>query len=161
VRFNVNDIVIHPSYGFGRITGIETLQYPGNEVHPYFIVTMDNGTMWVPADSPDTIHIRPVTPKQDLDNYRELLKSQPLPLSDDRYKRSAECTSRLKIISFSSLCEVVRDLSAFGRTKKLNDYDSATLRKITENLVKEWAFSAEMTILDAEKEIKGLLLTTK
>jgi RNA polymerase-interacting CarD/CdnL/TRCF family regulator len=157
MQFNIGDTVVHASYGIGQIVGLEKLRYLGAEARPYYVVAIENGTIWVPLDDSKGMHLRSLVRQDELDRYRKVLRDSPLPVSEDRYQRSADFSARLKTASFQTLCEVVRDLTAFGWKKKLNDYDNATLRKVTGNLSREWSLSANIPVSAVEAEIKLLL----
>ena len=64
---------------------------------------------------------------------------------------------RLRDGTFSVLCEIVRDLTARGRIKPLNEADSAALRRARSSLLQEWAAAAEVTLAEATAEVDELL----
>jgi RNA polymerase-interacting CarD/CdnL/TRCF family regulator len=78
-----------------------------------------------------------VTAKSDLDHYQDLLKSRPVPLHKNYKRRHLELVSRLNQGSFQVVCEVVRDLTAWGWRKPLNRTDTVTLKKTQESLYQE------------------------
>ncbi len=157
MRYEVGDTVVHPTYGIGRIVEIEDIQYQDTEAHPFYKVSVDNAFIWVKADDTGEAHLRPITLRKDLDRYRKLLSSDATPLNEDRYKRYSEYRDRLKSASFETWCEVVRDLTARGLLKRLNENDAATLRRVTDILAKEWALSAGIATDEAAAEIKSIL----
>jgi RNA polymerase-interacting CarD/CdnL/TRCF family regulator len=157
LHFSVGNMIVHPTYGIGKVVGIEDLQYQGQESRPFYKISLDNGVIWVQVDDAGEARLRPLTPADELDSYREVLTSAPNPLSDDRYKRYSECNARLKSPSFRVWCELVRDLTAHGATKRLNEYDSSTLRKVSDIVAREWALSAGIPLVDAAKVIKNIL----
>jgi RNA polymerase-interacting CarD/CdnL/TRCF family regulator len=161
LHFTVGDIIVHPTYGIGKVVGIEDLQYQGSETHPFYKISLENGMIWVQVDDAGEARLRPLTPPGELETYRLVLTSPPTPLSDDRYKRFSECNARLKNPSFRVWCELVRDLTAHGLIKRLNEYDSSTLRKVSEIMAKEWALSAGIPFADAVKEIKNIILESQ
>jgi RNA polymerase-interacting CarD/CdnL/TRCF family regulator len=157
LHFNVGDIIVHPTYGIGKVAGIEEMQYQDSQTHPYYKIEIENGVIWVQVDDAGEARLRPLTPAAELDTYRQVLTSPPTPLSEDRYKRFSEYNARLKSPSFKVWCEIVRDLTAHSLVKRLNEYDSSTLRKVSDILSKEWALSAGIPMADAQKEIKTIL----
>jgi RNA polymerase-interacting CarD/CdnL/TRCF family regulator len=161
MHFPVGSLVVHPAYGMGKVVGIEMIEYMGAKARPYYNVLLENGNIWMPAEPSEAVNIRPVTTNTELDQYRKILSGKPEPLQDDRHKRNSENRMRLKQADFQILCEVLRDLTAYGWEKKLNDYDTTTLRKVTTSLVQEWSISAGITLDDAQNEIKALLLIGK
>jgi RNA polymerase-interacting CarD/CdnL/TRCF family regulator len=65
--------------------------------------------------------------------------------------------ARLRGGSFQTLCEVVRDLTARGRIKPLNEADSAALRRARAAMLQEWAAAAGVTPAEAAAEVDALL----
>jgi CarD family transcriptional regulator len=157
MQFQVGAVVVHPAYGLGKVVGIEMIEYMGAKARPYYNVMLENGNIWMPAEPSSQVGIRPITSKDELDNYRQILRAEPQPLHEDRHKRNAENKNRIKSANFQSLCEILRDITAFSWEKKLNDYDSASMRKVTTALVQEWSISAGISLDDAQNEIKELL----
>jgi RNA polymerase-interacting CarD/CdnL/TRCF family regulator len=68
----------------------------------------------MPVHSDGSTLLRAVTSNRELDQYRVLLKSRPTTLERDYKRRRFELNQRLKTGSFWVLCEVVRDLTAYG-----------------------------------------------
>lgn len=157
MSFNVGDFVVHPVYGVGHIVQIEEKQFSKAGPRFYYEITLSKSTIWIPIDVGETVGLRLVTAKSDLEHYRDVLKSSPVPLDKNIPQRHLALAGRLKQISFSEMCEVVRDLTASHWQKPLASVDKETLRKARERLSQEWAASAGMSIAEATKEINALL----
>ena len=127
----------------------------------YYQITLPRSTVWIPVEAQATIGLRLVTAKSDLDHYRDLLKSRPVPLHKNYKQRHLELVSRLNQGSFQVVCEVVRDLTVSGWEKPLGRSDAAILQKTRERLLQEWATSAGVSIGEAIKEINTLLRATQ
>ncbi len=158
MNFAIGDTVVHPIYGIGKIVEIEEIIYHDTAARPFYKIRVDNAVIWVQTDDEGEARLRPLTPRHELDLYRKVLSSGPTPLNDDRYKRYSETNDRLKNPSFRIWCEVVRDLTARSSLKRLNEYDSSTLRRVMDILSKEWALSAGISPEEAAQEIKSILL---
>jgi RNA polymerase-interacting CarD/CdnL/TRCF family regulator len=162
MQFKVGDVVVHPVYGVSHITAIEERQFSGLEACLYYQITLPRSTIWIPVEAQGTVKLRLVTARGDLDEYRDLLKSPPVPLNNDQsQRRYMELAGRLKQGSFQVMCEVVRDLTASGWRKPLGPTDKATLQKTRERLYQEWATAAGISIAEATKEINTLLQATQ
>jgi CarD family transcriptional regulator len=161
IQFKVGDFVMHPVYGLGHLVKIEEKQFSEIRARLYYQITLPGRTIWIPVEAQATIGLRLVTARGDLDRYRELLKSRPVPLHKDHRQRHLELVSRLNQGSFRVVCEVVRDLTAWGWRKPLNRTDAVTLKKTEESLYQEWATAAGVSIAEAIKEVKSLLQTTQ
>jgi len=161
MQFKAGDFVVHPVYGMGHIAKIEEKQFSEKEVRLYYKITLPKFSMWIPVAAQRAIKLRPVTTKNDLDQYRNLLKGYPVPLPKNHHRRHLELVSRLKEGSFQVVCEVVRDLTAWGWRKPLGRTDTATLKKTRESLYQEWATAAGVSMAEAIKEVESLLLATQ
>jgi CarD family transcriptional regulator len=157
MQFKVGDAVVHPAYGVGRIVEIEEKRTPEKGKQLYCKLIWPERTAWVPIESQATLRLRSVTAKSDLDKYRKLLKSAPMPLPQKHYQRHLELANRLRQGSFQIICEVVRDLTAWGERKPLGPTDMATLQKTQDKLYQEWAAAAGISIEEAIKEVGSLL----
>lgn len=161
MQFKTGDTVVHPSYGVGNITRLEERRLAEQEMRLYYVITANKSTVWVPVDADGAASLRRLTSKSDLERYRRVLKSQPVSLAKDHYKRRLEIAERLKQGSFQVACEAVRDLTAHGWRKRLNDADTALLQKIRESLCREWAAAAATSSEEAYQETEALLMEAR
>jgi RNA polymerase-interacting CarD/CdnL/TRCF family regulator len=152
---------MHPVYGLGHLVKIEEKQFSEMGACLYYKITLPRSTVWTPVEPQASIGLRLVAASSDLDRYRDLLRSRPVPLHKDHRRRQLELVSRLNQGSFQVVCEVVRDLTAWGWRKPLNRTDTVTLKKTQESLYQEWATAAGVSIAEAIKEVKSLLQTTQ
>lgn len=160
MQFNVGNFVIHPVYGLGHIVEIEEKQFSEKETRLYYKITLPRSTIWIPIEAQTTLGLRLVTAKSDLDQYRTVLKSHPVPLNNDHSRQPLELAARLKQGSFRVMCEVVRDLTVSSWQKPLGRIDADTLRKTRERLFEEWATADGVSIAETTKEIESLLQAT-
>ena len=161
MQIKVGAVIVYPDYGLGRITAIEKKQFADIEAGLYYQIAFPRINMWVPIEAQATVGLRLVTAKEDLDKYRKIIKSRPVMFNGDHAKRHVELAKHLKEGSFQTLCEVVRDLTASDRQKPLGPTVRAILRKTQESLYQEWAAAADISIIEATKEIDTLLQTTQ
>ena len=161
MQLKVGDMVVHPVYGIGHVVKIEEKQFSEIGALLYYCVTLPKSTVWIPVEAQATIGLRLVTAKSDLDYYRDLLKGRPVPLHEDCKQRHLELASRLNQGSFQVMCEVVRDLTAWGWQKPLGRTDIVTLKKAEDSLYQEWATANGVSIAEAIEEVKSLLQPTQ
>ncbi len=161
MQFKVGDFIVHPVYGVGRLVKIEERQFDERGARLYYQVVLARSTVWIPVEAQAAIGLRLATAKNDLDHYRDLLRSRPVPLNQDNKQRHEELVNRLNQCSFQVMCEVVRDLTAWSWKKPLGRVDMVTLRQTQESLYQEWAAADGVSIADAIKEVKFLLQTTQ
>jgi RNA polymerase-interacting CarD/CdnL/TRCF family regulator len=148
-------------YGVGHLIQIEERQFSEMGARLYYKITLARSTVWTPVEAQATIGLRLVTARSDLDHYRDLLRSRPIPLHKNYKQRHQELASRLNQGSFQVACEVVRDLTAWGWRTPLGRTDTVILKKTEESLYQEWATAAGVSIPEAIKEVKSLLKTTQ
>ena len=162
MQFKVGNFVVHPVYGVGQIVKIEEKQFSDVKACLYYKITLSiRNTIWVPVESEAVIGLRLATTEKDLDQYRQLLKSEPSDLDKDHSKRQGELVKRLKQASFQMMCEVVRDLTGLDEHKRLSATDRALLLKARKSLSQEWAVAANISDTEALQEIDNLLQTTQ
>ena len=157
MRYKVGECIVHPSHGVGRIVGLESQTFLGDEARLFYEVLTSKSTIWVPIEGVQAAALRNVTSKADLARYRRLLQAEAVPLEPDHRKRQLEMAARLRDGTFGVLCEIVRDLTARGRLKPLNEADSSALRRARSSLLQEWAAAADITLAEATAEVEELL----
>ncbi len=163
MQFKIGDNVVHPVYGVGHIVQIEARKFSEKGERQYYKVTLSRSTLWIPVDKAQAaIGLRLVTAKQDLEQYRTLLQSQPVPFNTHKPQLwHLELTTRLKQGAFPTMCEVVRDLTVLDWRKPLGATNKAILRKTQEKLCQEWATAADISLAEAAREIETLLQTAQ
>jgi CarD family transcriptional regulator len=157
MTFEVNDPIVHPQHGVGRVVRMEKRQIGAATAQLYYEIAISKGTVWVPVNGPST-GLRRLTPKGELATYRGLLRGRPKPLADDHRQRQSDITERLRSGSFRARCEVVRDLSAHRWKRPLSESSAALFRTAHEMIDEEWAAAAGVTPAEAAQEIEALLL---
>jgi len=155
--FRSGDDVVHPNYGVGNILRLEDRQLAENETRQYYVLAFGKTTVWMPVQANGSSLLRPVTAQQDLDQYRALLKSRPMPLDFDYKKRRLNIQEQLARGSFQVICEIVRDLTALGWHRPINGVDASVLKRVRADLWQEWAVSTGQSLTDAILEVTALL----
>jgi len=157
MAIKVNDWAVHPQHGVGRVVKLETRQFDPGPKRLYYQFAISTGTVWVPVQGRPA-GLRKLTAKGDLSRYRGLLRSRPTPLVADHRQRQIALVERLKESSFQARCEVVRDLTAHGWQRPLNESSSVLLRRARHALCAEWAAAEGLSLVDATLEVEALLL---
>ncbi|MCJ7511759.1 MAG: hypothetical protein MUO23_02165 [Anaerolineales bacterium] len=153
----VNDWVVHPQSGIGRVVNQELRQFAPGTARQYFVVAIAKGTMWVPVEGAPS-GFRKLTAKVELERYRGVLRGRPKPLATDSRQRQIALVDKLKDGLFQTRCEVVRDLTAHCWHKSLNESSSVLLRSAQGVLCAEWAASEGLSVIEASQEVEALLL---
>jgi len=155
--FISGDDVVHPDYGVGNIVRLEERQLAEVAMRQYYVLAFGKTTVWMPVLAGAVSPLRLVTAPRDLDPYRKLLKSRPTALDRDYKKRRLGLNEQLAHGSFQVVCEIVRDLTALGWHKPMNELDASMLKKVRANLWQEWAMSTGRPLPEAITEVNALL----
>jgi RNA polymerase-interacting CarD/CdnL/TRCF family regulator len=158
MTFKIDDRVVYPAFGIGRVVGVVTKSFFEAESQSYYEVIGDHSTVWVQVDEGSARGLRRLTRADELAGYRRVVGGQPVALNQDHRQRQLDLKGRLKLGTMQSLCEMVRDLSARSWAKPLNEMDSLALRRSREAVCREWAAAANVPVLQATAELTALLL---
>lgn len=159
--FQVDDQVVYPAFGVGRIVGLVPKTFMETESRLYYEVSGDRSTVWVQVEEGAARGLRRLTRKDELAHFRAVLRSRPLVLNPDFRQRQLEVRSQLRPGTLQGLCEVVRDLRGRSWLKPLNETDSDALRLSTDSLCREWAAADTVSIGQATTEVNTLLLEAR
>jgi len=155
--FSVNERVVYPTFGVGRITALVTKSFFDAESQVYYEVKGEHSTVWVQVDESSARGLRRLTRPEELAAFRDVLRGKPVALNPDFRQRQRDMRSRLKLGTLHDICEVVRDLSGHSWPKALSGYDAEALRKSAGALTQEWAAADNISVADANAEVNGLL----
>jgi len=160
MNFHKGDMVMHWTHGIGQIVNLEERALSGLKTI-YYVVQLRDMTVWVPADSKVGSRLRPPTSKLRFQRLLAILSSPSEPLPEDRLERKTHLLELLKGGRLESLCEVIRDLSAYQKqqTRPMNDNDQMILKQSRNTLLGEWAFVLSITHAQAEHELYRLLMS--
>lgn len=155
--FEIGERVVHPQHGVGQIVKLEDREFERGESRKYYEIQIPGGSIvWVPVDLSNS-GVRRVASKRELAQCREILKSRPLPLTEDGRVRQAALVAHLKQGTIAAQCEVVRDLSAFVAHKPAYGTITGFLESTLRVLCQEWALVEGITVSAAMSEISALL----
>ena len=161
MNFHSGDTVMHWTYGIGQIVNLEERDLFGSKTL-YYAVQVKDMTVWVPADSKVGSRLRSPTPKPRFKQLLGILSGPSEPLPEDRLERRTHLLELLKDGRPESLCQVIRDLSAYQKQKikPLNDNDHLVLKQSRNTLLGEWGFVLSITHAEAEDELHRLLASS-
>jgi len=157
MEFRSGDDVVHPNYGVGNIVRLEERELASSGMRWYYVLAIGTATVWMPVHADGSTTLRAVTRKQDLEQYRTVLSSRPTVLDRDYKKRRLDLSERLTHSSFRVMCEIVRDLTALGWDRPTGETDATLLKKIRDNLWREWAVATGQSDQEAIQEVQALL----
>ena len=156
MTMHIGDRVVHPRHGLGNVMKVDERQFEPGVTRQYYEVSVSGSTVWVPLDLHSS-GLRKLSAKREIAHCREILKSSAGPLGDNLRLWQSELSSRLKLGTIGAHCEVVRDLSAAHRRKRLSGAIAVFMQVTQDVLCQEWAMVEGITLSEAGHEIGFLL----
>jgi CarD family transcriptional regulator len=158
MQFSVDDKVVHPRHGAGRITGIQQRQVV-NEARHYFVIEIpaQRLTIYVPSQQMESLGVRLAMPLAKMGFVLDTLRGLPGSLPADHQQRQAVVWEKLDTGLAIQLAEVVRDLTWYRRQAHLTKKDSEYLSRGRELLAAEMALAADTGIAEANHRIDDAL----
>jgi RNA polymerase-interacting CarD/CdnL/TRCF family regulator len=154
--FHVGDKVIHWIYGLGEVVNIEEKIIGGHPTNCYVVQTSDL-TIWVPINDLQQRSLRMPTPPEEFERLFSILTSPNEMLVEDRALRKDQLMEKMKDGQLASICRVVRDLTHFQRSTKLNDQEKSILERAIKSLLTEWTYSLGVPLNQAHQAMMTLL----
>lgn len=154
--FHTGDTVIHWNCGLGQVVGQEERVFSGSKF-VYYAVQMQDIIIWVPVDSQLESRLRLPTSRSGFKQLLATLSSPGEPLPENRFERRIRLLALLKDNCAESLCQIVRNLSAYQKTRPLNENDRLLLKQARNALLEEWGFVLSISRAQAEFELYRLL----
>ncbi len=155
--FKVDDMVVYPAFGIGRVVGLVNKSFFEAETQMHDHLRGARTTLWDHVADGSARGLRRLTRQHALPHVRTVVGSQPLTLNQDHRQRQSDLRGQLKLGTMQGLCEIVRDLSARGWAKPLNEMDSRALRMSREAVCKEWAVAEGIPLPQVTAELSALL----
>jgi CarD family transcriptional regulator len=158
MNFYKGDMVMHWMHGIGQIVNLEERAISGSKA-VYYVVQVQDMTVWVPADTKVGSRMRPPTPKFRFERLLAILSGPSGALPEDRLERKTRLLELLQDGHVESLFQIMRDLSAYQKQlgKPMNDNDQMILKQCRKLLLGEWGFVLSLTPAQAEHELHHLL----
>lgn len=157
MNFNVGDMVVHWTFGLGRITGLEERTTADHKAR-FFLVQIRELTVYVPDDENTPSRLRFPTPAGEFHRLFAILRGAGEPLAENRMERKSLLHKSLADGTAETICRVIRDLTALSRSKALNDDDKSILLRAQSLLTAEWVNAFSVPKSQAEAELHQLLL---
>ena len=154
--FHVGDKVIHCTHGLGEIVQIEQKNIRDQPTNCY-VVRIQDMLIWIPIDDPRQQSLRLPAQPEEFVGLSAILTSPGEQLQEDRLLRKDQLLTQMRDGQLASICRVVRDLTQYKRSKKLNDQESSILERATNSLLTEWSLSLGMSENQAHLAMTKLL----
>lgn len=153
--FQIGDKVIHCTFGLGEIVHIEEKLIQGQPTNCY-VVRITDLMIWVPIDNQQHT-LRVPTPPEEFEKLSAILTNPGETLLEDRVLRKNQLLAQIKDGQLASICRVVRDLTYFKRSKKLNEQEKSILERAINSLLTEWTYSQGIPLVQAHQAMSNLL----
>ncbi|HUP01299.1 MAG TPA: CarD family transcriptional regulator [Gemmatimonadota bacterium] len=138
--FKVNDKVVHPQYGGGYVSGIESIEVGGEAIECLKIRCVSKGRkIFVPKGSIALCAIRPPLSDRRFRELRKTLTGEPEALSRNFNRRMKQVKTKLDSGDPMQVGEVVRDLYPKWSENSLSSSDERIFEKCRDLLVSEFA----------------------
>jgi RNA polymerase-interacting CarD/CdnL/TRCF family regulator len=157
--FQIGDKVIHSTYGLGEITRIEEKLVEGRKSECYVFQTPDL-QLSIPVDKIAQHNLHPPVPPQEFDKLFDILKSPPAYLGEDHNQRVLQLVLMAREDDLASLCQLVRDLTFYKRSHKLNEQERFILARAEKTLLSEWSYALNVSMSQAYRKLVHLLAQT-
>jgi CarD family transcriptional regulator len=158
MQFSVDDKVVHPHHGPGRIAGVEQRELlDGKKLYYNIEIPTEELSVYLPREKMKEIGVRPAMSRDRLPRVLARLRSQPRHLPQAFKARQEEVWERLRTGRVMQLAEVVRDLTWHEKREHLTKKDTAFLAQGKSRLAAEMALVSGEEVSDMEKAIEDTL----
>ena len=152
--FKVNQEVVYPLQGVGKITSIETKKFKNNDVLYYIIyLEVSDMTIMVPTDKAEELGIRAIVDKDESKKALKLISEEYEPVTADWKMRYQMNLDLLKSGSVTDIATVVRTLYHRSKVKELPILERKLFDNALKLLVDEISFSLGKTKPEVEQLI--------
>jgi CarD family transcriptional regulator len=155
--YQIGDTIVHPVHGIGVITRMDELKQ-GEQARLFYVIAIHNKvTLWVPVDVATQSGLRSVASASRFTLVSKILSSAAQPLNEQARERQIEINERFTQGTLEAMCSLIRDLSARGLSKKLNEHDAKMLKRARKLLLDEWVMVMDMREVEAQNQLSDLL----
>lgn len=128
--FKINDHIVYPMHGVGKIEAIEKKEILGEKEEFYIITILNSGMkVMIPVGKAEAIGIRGIIKPKEVEKILDVLINGETIIENDWKLRYQNNIDKVKSGSIFQVSEVARDLFRRGREKELSIME----RKLYEN----------------------------
>ncbi len=160
--FELNQLVVYPSQGVGKVERIESQEVSGSTAEFYIVrILSNNVTLMVPVFNAHNVGLRSVCSKEDGLGIYECLKDR----SDftgytgqNWNRRYREYSEKLKSGDLQDVAYVLKELFLIGRDKELSFGERRLLEQAMGLVSMELSFALELDQETVKEEINSLFV---
>ncbi len=156
--FKINDYVVYPAQGVGKIVDIEEIKV-GNQKKLYYVIQFSINALKikVQVDKLEETNIRPVVSKNEIKKILKILEEKEDELEEDWKVRYQNNLAKIKSGSIYEVARVCRNLFKRARDKELSLMERRLYETSYSLLTNEIAIAKEISIEDAKNLVSDLL----
>lgn len=136
--YKVDDLVVYPAQGVGKINRIDTKNIGGIDCEIYIVgIQSNNITLMVPVKNANSVGLRQLVDKQTASSILENLKNDSggaVYVGQNWNRRFRKYSDKMKSPDLGVVAEVLRELLVIGREKELS-YGERRLQEQAMSLV--------------------------
>ena len=157
-QFGVNEYVVYPTHGVGKIMAIETQEIGGHELKVFVIAfEKDKMTLRVPVGRAEAAGLRGVSSNDQITRAISTLKGRAKIARGMWSRRAQEYETKINSGNLVQIAEVVRDLHKNVDTSERSNSERMIYETALQRLVGEYAAAEEMPFNDANDKLLKLL----
>lgn len=156
--FNIEENVVYPMHGVGKIVEIATKTIL-NKKKKYYVVELINTKMrvMVPVDNAETIGLRHIMDKKQIPKIAKLLQEEYVEQEEDWKIRYQNNLTKVKSGSITAVAEVCRNLYKRARDKELSVMERKLYESAYSLMINEVALAKSISAEDASNMISDIL----
>jgi RNA polymerase-interacting CarD/CdnL/TRCF family regulator len=154
--FFIGEKVIHSAFGLGEIVDIEEKIIQSQPTSCY-VFRSNELMIWIPINDLQQHSLRLPTLPEEFIRQSGILTNPSETLVEDRVLRKNQLLAQMQDGQLASICRVVRDLTNFKRSKRLNNQEKSILERAVNSLLTEWNYSLGTPLNQAHQAMTTLL----
>ena len=156
-QYNVNDYVVYPKHGVGKITAVEKATIGDIGINFYkILIERDKLTLTIPINQQS--HLRPISSINQINKCVSILKTKPKIKRTMWSRRAQEYEQKINSGKIYELAEVVKDLNKTSNTIADQSYSERQLfEQAYDRLQSEFEVVLKISTEDTKKKMDKAL----
>ena len=156
-QYNINDYVVYPKHGVGKITSIEKATIGEIGINFYkILIERDKLTLTIPINQQN--HLRPISSINQINKCVSILKTKPKIKRTMWSRRAQEYEQKINSGKIYELAEVVKDLNKTSNTIADQSYSERQLfEQAYDRLQSEFEVVLKISTEDTKKKMDKAL----
>ncbi len=158
--FRINDFVVYPAHGVGKIMGVETQEIAGIEMELFVIAfEKDKMTLRVPTEKATSVGMRNLSSGEQIDKAMKTLKGRARVKRAMWSRRAQEYEQKINSGDLQAIAEVVRDLHRNDEEREQSYSERQLYEAALERLTREVAAVDGTEEMAATEKVVGILMS--